>query len=90
MTTLLVAVKPAGQGNYDEVERLHGIFHCTNNLAVILFYNNTIRLVRILGPYGHRRDIRALVSSSPDLRFVMLASARQSMPPETQKLFIHI
>ena len=49
---LLVAVKPAGQGNYDEVERLYGVCHCTNNLAAIFFDNNIMRLVRIFAPYG--------------------------------------
>jgi len=47
-----VAVKSAGQGNYDEMERLYSVFHCTNNLAVISFNNNIIRLVLIFAPYG--------------------------------------
>jgi len=41
----------AGQGNYDEVERLYGVCHCTNNLTVILFDNNIIALVRKFAPY---------------------------------------
>jgi len=48
------AVKPALQGDYQEMERLYGVCHCTNNLSVILilFDNNVIPLVRILAPYG--------------------------------------
>jgi len=49
---LLMAVKPAGQGNYQEVERLYDMGHCTNRLSVILFNNNIIRLVQFFAPYA--------------------------------------
>ena len=49
---LLVAIKPAGQGNYEEMERLYDVCHCTNRLSVILFDNNIIQLVRIFAPYA--------------------------------------
>ncbi|MEN8106702.1 MAG: hypothetical protein ABFS22_01705 [Pseudomonadota bacterium] len=49
---LLVAVKPAGQGNYEEVEGLYDRGHCANRLSVILPDNNIIRFVRIFAPYG--------------------------------------
>ena len=49
---LLMAVTLAGQGNYQEVERLHDVGHWTNRLSVILPNNNIIRLVRIFAPYG--------------------------------------
>ena len=45
-------VKPAGPGNYDEVERLYGLCYRTNKLAVILFDNNSIRVVRFFDPTG--------------------------------------
>ena len=46
------AVKPAGQSNYEEMERLYDIDHCTNRLSVIFCDNNIIRFVRIFSPYG--------------------------------------
>jgi len=49
---LLLAVKPAGQGNYEEMERLYSVYHCTNRLSVILFDNNIIQFVRIFAPYA--------------------------------------
>jgi len=48
------ALKPAGHGNYDEVERLYGVCHCPNRSSVIFFDNNIIQLVRIFAPYGVR------------------------------------
>jgi len=45
------AVKPTGQGTYEEMERLCSVSHCTNHLSVILVDNNIIRLVRIFAPY---------------------------------------
>jgi hypothetical protein len=48
----LVAVKPAGQGNYEEMERLYDVCHCANRLSVIFIDNNIIRPVRIFAPYG--------------------------------------
>ena len=50
---LLLAVEPAGQGDYKEMERLYCIRHSTNRSSLILFDNNIIRLVRIFAPYGH-------------------------------------
>ena len=32
---LLVAFKPAGQGNYEEVKGLYDMGHCANRLSVI-------------------------------------------------------
>ncbi len=52
---LLLAVKPACQGDYNEVERLDGDCHCTNRLYVILFDNNIIQLVQIFAPYAKSR-----------------------------------
>ena len=49
---LLMAVKPAGQGNYQELERLHDMGHWTNRLSIILPNNDIIRLVRVFAPYG--------------------------------------
>jgi hypothetical protein len=46
------ALKPAGQVDYQEMERLYGGCHCTNRLSVIFSDNNIIRLVRIFAPYG--------------------------------------
>jgi hypothetical protein len=48
----LLAVKPAGQRNYEEVEGLYDRGHCQNRLAAILSDKNIIRLVRIFAPYG--------------------------------------
>jgi len=50
--SLLMAVKPAGQGNYQEADRLYDMGHCTNRLSVNLRSNNIIRLVRVFAPYG--------------------------------------
>jgi hypothetical protein len=49
----LVAVKPAGQSDCEEVERLYDIGHCANRLSIIMPDNNIIRFVRIFAPYGH-------------------------------------
>ncbi len=49
---LLMAVKPAGQGNYEEVEGLYDMGHCTNRLSIIFFDNNIIQFVRIFAPYA--------------------------------------
>jgi len=49
---LLTAVKPAGQGDYQGMERLYGVCHCTNRLSTILFDNNIIQFFRIFAPYG--------------------------------------
>jgi len=43
--------KRAGQGDYEEVEWLYDMGHCTNRLSVLLCDNNIIRLVRIFAPY---------------------------------------
>ena len=53
---LLVAVKPAGQGNYEEMERMYDVCHCTNRLSIILPDNDIIRLVRIFAPYDRSFD----------------------------------
>ncbi|MFV2058061.1 MAG: hypothetical protein ACC707_16470 [Thiohalomonadales bacterium] len=47
---LLVAVNPAGQGNYEEMEGLYDIGHRTNKLSVILSDNNIVRFVRVIAP----------------------------------------
>ena len=39
---LLLTVKPAGQGDYQQMEGLYDVVHCPNRLSVILFDNNTI------------------------------------------------
>ena len=52
MDRLLVAFKPTGQGDYEEVEGLYDMGHCTHRLSVILSDNNIIRLVRIFAPYA--------------------------------------
>jgi uncharacterized membrane protein len=49
---LLVAVEPASQGDYQEMERFYGVCHCTNRLSVILLDNNIIQSIRIIAPYG--------------------------------------
>jgi hypothetical protein len=46
------AVKPTGQSDYQEMERLYGVYHCTITLSLIFSDNNIIRLVRIFAPYG--------------------------------------
>jgi len=51
---LLLAVKPAGQSNYEEMEGLQNIWHFANRLSVILIDNNIIQFVRIFAPYGVR------------------------------------
>ena len=51
---LLLAVKPAGQGDYQEMKWLYDVAHCPNRLSAILSDNNIIRLVRIFAPYGRR------------------------------------
>jgi len=57
---LLVSVKPTGQCDYEEVERLYDMGHQTNRLSVILFDNNIIPLVRFFAPYDLlRRNGRA-------------------------------
>jgi hypothetical protein len=47
---LLMAVKSADQSDYEEMESLYDVCHCTNRLSVILLDNNIIRLVRIFAP----------------------------------------
>ena len=47
------ALKPAGQVDYQEMERLYGGCHCANRLSVIFIDSNIMRLVRIFAPYGH-------------------------------------
>ena len=47
----LKIVKPAGQGDYEKVEWLYDMGHCTNRLSVLLADNNIIWLVRIFAPY---------------------------------------
>jgi len=47
---LLVAVKPTGKGDYEEMEGLYDRGHCSNRLSVISSDNNIIRLVRIFAP----------------------------------------
>jgi hypothetical protein len=49
---LLIAVKPAGQGDDQKVKGLYEDCHCGKRLFVILFSNNIIQLVRIFAPYG--------------------------------------
>ena len=49
------AVKPTGQSDYQEMERLYGVYHCTITLSLIFSDNNIIRLVRIFAPYGVKR-----------------------------------
>jgi hypothetical protein len=49
---LLVAVKPAGQRNNEEMERLYNRCHSSNRLSVILPDNNIIRFIRIFAPYA--------------------------------------
>jgi len=45
-------VKPAGLNDYQEVEGLYDMDHCTNRLSVKLFDNNTKTFVRFFAPYG--------------------------------------
>jgi len=59
-----MAVTPAGQGNDQEVERLHDRGHWTNRLSVILPNNNIIRLVRIFAPYAIRQH-KSVVNPKP-------------------------
>jgi len=53
---LLMAIKPACQGNYEEMERLYDVCHCTNRLSVILIDNNIIQFIRIFAPYDNPVD----------------------------------
>jgi hypothetical protein len=48
---LLMAVKPTGQCDYEEVEELYNVIHCANRLSVIFFDNNIILLFRLFAPY---------------------------------------
>ncbi len=48
---LLVAVKPAGKGDDQRLKGMYDVRHCLNRLIVILFDNNSIRIVRIFAPY---------------------------------------
>jgi hypothetical protein len=50
---LLMAVKPAGQGDYEEVGELNYMGHGTNRLSAIFFDYNIIRFVRIFAPYAN-------------------------------------
>ena len=49
---LLLAVDPAGQGDYMAMQRLYCVRYSMYRLSLISFYNNIIRLVRIFAPYG--------------------------------------
>ena len=42
---LLVAVKPTGQGDDQKLKGMYDVRHCKNRLTVILFDNNSIRIV---------------------------------------------
>jgi hypothetical protein len=48
----LLAVKPTGQRDYEEVEGLYDMGHCAHRLSVILSDINIIWLVRISAPYA--------------------------------------
>jgi hypothetical protein len=48
----LLAVEPAGQGDFKEMERPYCVRHSMYRLPLISFYNNIIRLDRIFAPYG--------------------------------------
>ena len=61
---LLVAIKLAGQGNYEEMEGLYDMGHCQNRLSVILFVNNIILFLRIFAPYAVTDDPFATWSSN--------------------------
>ena len=60
-----MAVKPAGQGHYEEMERLYCVRQSTHRLSLILFDNNIIWLVRIFAPYG-----QCLARRLPDIQTV--------------------
>jgi len=49
---LLVAVKPAGQGDHEKMQGLYDVRHCLNRLSAIFFDNNIIRFARVFAPYG--------------------------------------
>jgi hypothetical protein len=65
---LLLAVKSAGQRNYEEVEGLYDRGHCQNRLAAILSDNNIIRLVRMFAPYVHEELLVHLRLRNIDLK----------------------
>ena len=46
-----MAVNRAGQGDYQQMERLYDVGHYTNRFSVILPDNNIIRSGRIFAPY---------------------------------------
>jgi hypothetical protein len=48
---LLMAIKPTGQRDHQEVEVLYDMGYCTNRLSVILPDNNIIRFIGIFAPY---------------------------------------
>ena len=52
---LLVAFKPADQGDYQQMERLYDMGYRENRLSVALFDINIIRFVRIFAPYGLKK-----------------------------------
>ena len=47
---LLIAVKPAGQGDNQKVEGLDDGIHCRKRWSVISFAYNIIRFVRVFAP----------------------------------------
>ena len=49
---LLMTVKPAGRGDYQQMEKRYAVCQCTNRLSVISPDSNIIRFVRIFAPYG--------------------------------------
>ena len=65
---LLLAVEPAGEAGYQEMERLYGVCHCTNRLSTILIDNNIIQFVRIFAPYGLWTVTRPLKSAVTESR----------------------
>jgi hypothetical protein len=67
----LLAVKPAGQRNYEEVEGLYDRGHCQNRLAAILSDKNIIRLVRIFAPYGRVAWAMLKLKRRPEGRRIM-------------------
>ena len=52
----MTAVKPAGQGDYPEMERLYGVCHRTNRLSTILLDNNIIQFVQLFAPYDPKAN----------------------------------
>ena len=71
---LLMAVKPAGQVHYEEMERLYCVRHSTYRLSLILFDNNII--------WAYAYAVRFLTQREPG-NLMFSPTARSAIPRGT-------